>query len=180
MSVEWKAKADADALQTVMRTESELGAAVELVGASPANMALLRVRSLGSLAKCGNMMLGGGQLLDHEASEPRVQWFRTKHGIVTRAGQSGVNPEDFEPVPRARSLSYTPSALDAGRLLRLVVWPGEGHQSGTVWAPAGDMPVEPDEKVATNARARIASVSLSSLSCSLSPVSPSLQPPILT
>lgn len=139
-----------------MRNQSELGAAVELVGAVPANLAMLRVRSVGSLAKCGNLMLGGGTLLDHETCEPKVQWFRSKHGVVTSAGHSGVAAEDFEPVPRARSLSYTPFALDAGRLLRLVVWPGEGQD--VVWAPAGAAAVLGDPKVEANALARVESV----------------------
>jgi hypothetical protein len=156
VSIEFKAQSDAEKLETIMRNQSELGAAVELVGATPANLATLRVRAVGSLATCGNLMLGGGTLLDHETSEPKVQWFRSKHGVVVSAGQSGVDAEGFEPVPRARSLSYTPSALDAGRLLRLVVSPGQGHD--TVWAPASEAAVSADEKVVTNAKARVESV----------------------
>ena len=156
VSVEFKAQKDAAQIEKIMRIQSELGAAVEIVGAVPANVAMLRVRSVGSLAKCGHLMIGGGSVLDHESSEPLVQWFRSKHGVNTSAGQTGVGAEDFEPVPRARSLSYTPSALDAGRLLRLVVSPGEGQ--GTVWAAAGSAAVMGDAKVETNARARVESV----------------------
>jgi hypothetical protein len=156
VSVEVKAQIDAQRIETISRTQADLGAAVELVGAVPAHVAMLRVRSVGSLAKCGNLMIGGGTLLDHESSEPKVQWFRSKHGIITSAGHAGVSAGDFEPVPRARSLSYTPSALDAGRLLRLVVWPGEGRD--VVWAPAGAESVLGDAKVETNARARVETV----------------------
>ena len=156
VSVEFKAQSDAARLETIMRNQSELGAAIEIVGAVPANVTMLRVRSVGSLAQCGHLMIGGGSLLDHESSEPTAQWFRSKHGVNTSAGQTGVGAEGFEPVPRARSLSYTPSALDAGRLLRLVVSPGEGQD--TVWAAAGSAAVMGDAKVETNARARVESV----------------------
>jgi hypothetical protein len=156
VSIEFKAQSDAARLETIMRNQSELAAAIDIVGAVPANSAMLRVRSVGSLAKCGNLMIGGGSLLDHESSEPTVQWFRSKHSVNTSAGQTGVAADDFEPVPRARSLSYTPSALDAGRLLRLVVSPGEGQDA--VWAAAGSAAVMGDANVETKAHARVETV----------------------
>ncbi len=143
------------AAHRTLRQQAMLGAAVELVGASAAQGPQLRVRGA-SPPRCGALLLGGGALLApavRGADPPRVQWFRSVHGAATGGS---LQATDFEAIPCARSLSYTPFALDAGRLLRLVVSPAGG--GNVVWAPAGDGSVQSDPKVEANAQARVETV----------------------
>ena len=84
---------------------------------SEAEPQLLRVLGKPVVSK---LLLAGGAATKTSSGErpPTVQWLRSKHGVAAPAGH-----EDFELILRASTLAYTPSALDAGKHLRVVVIP---------------------------------------------------------